>query len=250
MRHFLIAAALAAAGLAGIAAAPPVARATQGMLAWDRCLLESGTVTKTFACDTNTGSETIVGSFVPPAGITQFQGLEITIDLMTNQESSWPNWWAFRNAGTCRTSALTMQWNFQQGDGYGCTKLWGGEALGGIHSFQFPYFAFAGYRARFSAVVAVPPQSARPLSADTTYDAFTLTIDHAKTVGDGACSGCDAPVCATITKLVWTQPVGVGDFLWDGGGQSLLLWQSSVPTCPASIPTRHATWGALKSLYR
>lgn len=249
MRHFFTstAAAIAVLALAAACVSAP-ARATEGMLAWDRCLLESGTVTKAFACDTNAGSETIVGSFVPPSGIGQFTGLEITIDFMTNADSPWPNWWAFRNPGTCRTNALTMQWDFTGGPGYGCSKLWGGEVLGGIAAFVTPYLV--GHRSRLAAVVALPPESARALSPDTTYDAFTLTIDHTNTVGGGACSGCEAPVCGTITKLVWTQPFGAGDFRWDGSGQSLLLWQSTVPTCPASIPTRNTTWGALKSLYR
>lgn len=250
MRHFISAvAAIAVLALAAACVPPPAHAAVQAMLAWDRCLENGGTVTRTFACDTNEGSETIVGSFVPPAGITDMNGLEVVIDMLTTPETAWPDWWAFKNTGACRQSALSLQFDFQSGEGYGCEKLWANGSAGGISAFVVG-FSSTPARARLLLVVARPLVDVGPVSPDTTYDAFTLTFDHSKTIGPGACSGCEAPVCATITHIKWTQPVGMGDFSFSPSGQSLVLWQSTVPTCPASIPTRSTTWGALKSLHR
>ena len=117
MRHFISAvAAIAVLALAAACVPPPAHAAVQAMLAWDRCLENGGTVTRTFACDTNEGSETIVGSFVPPAGITDMNGLEVVIDMLTTPETAWPDWWAFKNTGACRQSALSLQFDFQSGE--------------------------------------------------------------------------------------------------------------------------------------
>lgn len=250
MRHFLIATVAAIAVLVVAAGVPARALgAPRAMLAWDRCIENGGTVTRTFACDTNVGSETIVGSFVPPAGVTDMNGLEVVIDMLTTPETAWPDWWAFKNTGACRQSALSMYFDFMSGEGYGCEKLWASGSAGGIATYMTGY-SFNPSRTRLFLLIARPFADVGPVSPDTTYDAFALTLDHSKTVGPGACSGCEAPVCATITSIKWTQPAGLGDFSHVTAGESLVLWQSAVPTCPASIPTRRSSWGALKSLYR
>jgi hypothetical protein len=66
-----------------------------------------GVLNKTFACDTNAGSELLVGSFVPVANISNVKGVEVVIKL-ASIDSSWPAWWEFINTATCRQSSLTM----------------------------------------------------------------------------------------------------------------------------------------------
>ena len=61
--------------------AAPAARAVEGVnLRWDQCYGDAGAQNKSFACDTNTGTETLLGSFVLGAGIVQMGGEEIVID--------------------------------------------------------------------------------------------------------------------------------------------------------------------------
>jgi hypothetical protein len=51
-------------------------------LSWDVCSPESGSVqAKSFACNTNTGGSTMVGSFILSADQPNFVGVEITINI-------------------------------------------------------------------------------------------------------------------------------------------------------------------------
>src|SRR5215471_16354519 len=82
-----------------VGAAP--ARTAGFNLGWNDCpggptyaLLE------TFACDTNLGLHSLVGSFVAPAGINAMSANEVIIDVEAG-ESSVPDWWRF-GTGQCR----------------------------------------------------------------------------------------------------------------------------------------------------
>src|SRR5437867_1889677 len=74
-------------------------------LRWDHCYGDAGVQNKAFTCDTNSGSETLVVSFVPAWDIADVSGLEIVMD-MVSAAPTWPVWWQFKNAGTCRQTSL------------------------------------------------------------------------------------------------------------------------------------------------
>jgi len=59
-------------------------------LSWDDCGAH-GVLLRTFACDTNEGSHTLVGSFVAPAGVDSMSANEIVMDL-ESAEHSLPGW--------------------------------------------------------------------------------------------------------------------------------------------------------------
>ena len=71
---------------------------------WDACTSEGGVQNKTFACDTNTGSDVLYGSFVLGTDQTNSIGIEATVDIHA-QSTNLPDWWQFVNAGACRQSA-------------------------------------------------------------------------------------------------------------------------------------------------
>src|SRR5690349_3466744 len=75
---------------------------------WSNCFGEgTGTLNRNFACDTNTGSNTMVCSFVMDSDLPQVSGLELWIDLVS-QNLTLDAWWQFKNAGVCRQSSLTV----------------------------------------------------------------------------------------------------------------------------------------------
>lgn len=216
-------------------------------LAWDDC---GGPIDRTFTCDTNSGSHAIFGSFVAPAGVTRMTANEIVVDMVT-AGALMPQWWEFKNAGSCRQNALAITFDGTASASGACADYWAGQAAGGIGAYRTD---LAPNRRRIVAVCAVPPSFAGPVDADAEYFSFRLLITNAKTAGAGACGGCSEPVCLVLSQIKLTQPVGFGDFPLTNaaGGNFYVTWQggSVHGGCPAATPTRNTTWGTVKALYR
>src|SRR5881396_1220016 len=86
-------------------------------LSWSDCG-STGTQDQAFACDTNTGFQTVFGSFIPPAGITALAGNDIVIDLQTSG-AVLSDWWRF-DFGGCHYLSLSSDFNFTAGP-FACT---------------------------------------------------------------------------------------------------------------------------------
>lgn len=228
----------------------PVARAAGAYVAWDECRGGGGASARTFACDTNSGSDAIWVSFVPPAGITQLTGITATLEIAVAPLEVMPDWWSFKNTGACRQTSLGVGYDFV-GVSSACADRWGGQAAGGIGGYSNPFLSYA-FRSRCTVVVAVPPSAYGPVDANTEYNAFRLAIDHARTVGAGSCAGCEQAVCVVATSFQLYQPVEVEPVPVEAvtAPVSFVTWQSVIPECPAYVPVRNRTWGAIKTLYR
>jgi len=237
---------------AALACSPPRVHAATGPsgvnLGWGQCLADGGFANRTFACDTNTGSETLVGSFVTGSDLPAVDGVEIVLELQA-ATATLPAWWDFKNVGSCRVDALTLSpWT----TGTNCPDWSTPQVAGGIGAYQVG--TVLPNRARLLMVLAVPPSDARSLAGDTEYAAFGLAISHERTNGAGACAGCLVPVCLVLTRLGVHQSASsqmlqlqnplVSDYvLWQGGAIGGL-------GCPGAVPARRSTWGGVKSLYR
>jgi hypothetical protein len=230
--------------------------AAQGVnLAWNHCLGEgTGVQNAVFACDTNSGQHTLVGSFVLGADMPSVSGMEIMVDLVA-AAASLPAWWDYRNPGTCRQSSLTANFASDPANVV-CADWSGGLAIGGIGAYCTGACTNAPHAARIKMVEAVPQQNLRQLTAGTEYFSWNVVIDHQKTVGTDSCSGCSIPVCIVFNSLNVTQSVGVGDRFISGGtgpGTDFATWQGGAvggSGCPAATSTRRSTWGSVKSLYQ
>src|SRR5205823_13109097 len=80
-------------------------------LSWNDCGI-LGAQTLGFACNTNTGLPfTMIGSYIPPAGINGLVGLSSQIDIVTDS-ATLPDWWA-HGAVFCRgTTGLSTSFDF------------------------------------------------------------------------------------------------------------------------------------------
>jgi len=256
---------LAAAHSAGAAATSP-----PGMnVRWDNCYSDGGVISKTFACDTNAGSERLVMSFVLDADMPQVSGQEIRV-IIHSVSPTLPSWWAMKNAGTCRQSSLAVSTTPPPG-ATNCLDWSGGAAIGGIGNYLI---GDLGANSVVSSVAfAVPPNALATLLAGQEYFVGSLTINHAKTVGSGACSGCEQPVCIVLDRMRITTPDLATNRELNGGANGpdsqFARWQNGEETNVALVysgpnfgfyhsytcelsatPTRGSTWGAVKSLYR
>lgn len=242
--------------LCGVLLALSVMSATNALasgvnFAWNECYGEgTGTCNRDFACASNLGTNNAVGSYVAPAGVDSLSGNEVIIEILTSA-AALPAWWGFKNAGTCRTTSLSVNFIANASNAV-CVDEFSGAAAGGIGGYTIGYGRNPA-RARLTLAIATP--SPGPVDADVEYFAFNLLINNRKTLGSDACAGCLTPGMLMLSSIKLTQPIGLGDFLLSNStesGSNLLYWQYGAKyyRCGDFLPTRNTTWGSVKSLYR
>jgi len=239
-------------------AAPPAHAAAGVNLTWSRCYGDGGAGNAAFACDTNSGSELLVGSFVLPEPLAHVNGNEVSIDLIS-QDDPLPAWWDFKNVGTCRLNSLHFNTTANANDVV-CVDWSAGHSSGGIGAYSTGTPSSMGridpslapLHRRCVMALAVPPDSLMDLQADTEYFSFNLVIDHAKTVGTGACGGCAGSVCLLFQTINITTPVLANNIFIGNAttpGSNMAHWQGTGADCNL-VPVKNRTWGEVKALYR
>jgi hypothetical protein len=234
-------------------------------LRWGNCIGDGGVYNRTFACDTNLGVETLVGSFRLDQDLADMTSIQAYLAIATFDPINLPSWWTF-GTGQCRPAyALTAGFN-PPATSTNCLNGWAGLASGGVSWGLQPPFN----EARIGIIAALPaPASFAALAGQEVY-AFTVFISHARTVGLGSCAGCGAPACiafghAGLSSPSFNHPWILGSATPNNG--SNVTWQSgAVATtsgtcqpygncttgviCQSETPARGHTWGSIKSLYR
>ena len=260
-------------------AAPAVAHAAAvsapGVnLRWDRCYGDGGVWNKTFACDTNIGTEQVVGSFELAQNVNRVVTAVLVLDVRSASPTL-PAWWELKNSGTCRQTALDFS-TFAYPDPVTCLDWSASPTGGGISVVSIG--SQGPSHLRVNAAVAVLATNAVNMLVGQEYFLFRLIISHQKTVGTGACAGCDVPVCLFLSRVSLYQ-VGSSSAainLEKGAnwlGSQYVTWQNGYPIdahreceppeatcathytafgCVLSSPTKRrvATWGQVKALYR
>jgi len=226
-----------------------VTASAQGLnLSWGDCGT-SGTLQRNFACNTNAGTaNTMVGSvIVGGSDMNQLNGHEGVADMQTNQAALSP-WWLIGGAG-CR-AASTVTGNFDFTANVNCLDIWAGGGFGGVN-YVGPFGP--PNRARFRTVWAVDP----PVSITGTdeYYVLRLTFNNSKSTGLGSCAGCLDGACIVLNSIKMTQPLAANDdrTITNSADRQFVQWQGGGGLggqCPGATPTKSATWGSVKSLYR
>jgi len=252
---------IALAFLVGHTLLASAALAAPGLrLSWDHCAADGLVANKAFACDTNAGSQILVGSFELAAPVPFVTGLEMAMDFASTSDAV-PAWWQFVDAANCRSTALTLPPVPPIGTS-ACIDLLGDTAAGGLGSYTTgldgPNIA--------RLTLATVGQGVFDANAGVEYFAFGLAITNQKTVGAAACGGCSKPMCIGLAEVRVHTSVTANDVNLLGGPESGVTWQgaqftqyvvirrpsraNSTITClAAGVPTRRETWGAVKSLY-
>ena len=116
-----------AAALIAVTANPSHA-ATGINLSWDDCG-SAGVSAKSFACDNNAGTHVLVGSFefsYMSTGIDSLLGVSAVLFIDVSGDSV-PDWWHFKQPGTCRESSLSLLMNFPAMTA--CADYWAGRTV-------------------------------------------------------------------------------------------------------------------------
>jgi hypothetical protein len=233
-------------------------------LRWLACFGDAGAANRNFACNLNTGTEALVGGFELGADLTGTTGIEIVVDVAT-AGSTLPAWWVFSGVGGCRVATppiLVMNPTISV-SASACADWAGGAAAGGLAAYQI---GTAGPNtARMIGGFAVAAANAANLTGGQEYFGFNALISHAKTVGTGACAGCNIAACIVLNSIKCATPPVAGQPSRDvtvsgptnGTDSNFCTWQGGAGVnsgrgtgCPAATPTQKTTWQQVKSLYR
>ena len=215
-------------------------------LFWNDCP-PIGSPNEAFACNTNTGVQTLVGSYFPPAGMVAVNGNEMVVDLQISAATLSP-WWNMGTASGCvgRTGTPTASFDFTLGP-FNCTDYWAGQASGGI-SYQ-PGVGGPN-RARILMICAIQENLAGPMDPNTETYSFKCAISSARTVGTGACAGCTDAACIVLNSIKLTQnPGNPSATITNPAVSNIARWRGGLADCSVT-PTKNSTWGSVKALYR
>lgn len=267
---------LLAAGVCLLAAAAAPALAAPNPyglnVAWDQCHGDGGTSNRNFACNTNSGSERLVLSFVTDQRIENVCGMEMYLQIAADGPTL-PSWWSMKNTGTCRPTTPNFTTSPPNPSSTECLD-WGGSMFGVSGIGNYVIGGAGPNTVTTAAVVAVPQGLGLFVDPATQYFTGSYVISHVKTVGTGACSGCATPVCVLYSHMrlfvdgqssfhrVFTTPANSPNSqaaTWQGGQMVSLQHNCDPQTgqCTNSFgcstqPTdvRASTWGQVKALYR
>jgi hypothetical protein len=225
-------------------------------LAWNNCASEGGTTNLSSACDSNTGFNVLTGSFVPDMDITGVTGVEIVLDVIVGDGTSTiPAWWT-AEVGGCRQGAITMNGTVNPANTV-CPDWASGASAGGIAAYMTYYpgdainpVNYPAHRRIIGGFAVAAPDSANLFSTQE-YFAFNVRIGNASTIGTPSCAGCTAPACIVLNSINVAAGTTQQQRLDTGttAGSNFATWRGVGPSCQL-VPTKRATWGAVKALYR
>jgi hypothetical protein len=218
--------ALAALLLATSAAVASVARAGGVNFNWGTvCYTEAPASVRTFACNTNSGTHPMTMSFRLDADMTDMVGLEIEVEGQSDA-TSLPDWWKL-GAADCRPNGLAYSGDNSAVATETCAD-WNGGA-----GFVVPAsYTWDADRAHVTCGYAIDASAPFSLPANVEHYAGTLTLRDTKTVGAGACAGCESGFTWWISRITVAGISGRRDELTTAlpGGNQFLYWNRAART--------------------
>ena len=199
-------------------------------LRWDNCYDDGGATNKAFACDTNAGSERLVLSFVLSEPLANVSGVEIAIEVAATS-AALPAWWLLVDPSYCRPQGISITAALPP-TAVACSDWASGMASMNIAGYDVGYIGTPS-AARLRSANAVQVTGVASLSPGVEYLAASFLINHTKTVGAGACAGCDVPVCLIVGRLdIFTSSSGAAAITLLGGANGpssqVATWQGGV----------------------
>lgn len=223
-------------------------------LAWNQCFGQLGAASmRTSACTVNTGNQAMYASFRPPAGVNQLEGAEIFIDYQV-AGGSLPCWWNL-SAGQTRTPALVpLHVSPTDANGVPLIACDNHYFLDNIASGGGGMVVTGVDRGQLKGIVAIQAGTGTAVAANAQQYGCGFRITNATTTG-GTCPGCLSQACFVLNTINLALAPGTPALALQAphpGSENWISWQgSSAQTgCPGATPTRNATWGSVKSLYR
>ena len=211
-------------------------------LRWDDCESAGGRRNKSFACDGNRGTRSLVLTVFPDTDITDITQIEVIIRLDVGH-APFPDWWLIADLpSACRQGALQLAYDFDDPpfeDGL-CEDPWRSLSRPTTQSFMSSGGSASYPYVNLAILITCAPGEPLVLRGGREQYLARLIIDSRRTIGTNACAGCDRGVCLTLDHLLGIRsngdPVDLKTY-----GESL-GWQGAIdaadvgcsgPTAPA-----------------
>jgi hypothetical protein len=206
-------------------------------------------------CTSNSGSYTLVASFVPPFPIPAYAGNLCVIEVRSGVQLLSP-WWRLQDAATAgcpaRAGKIVASANFTIPPfSFGACA----DALGPAAATSLVYEQEVNppTGALIKAGASVPPGSEVPIDNSKEWYAVAISILKDGTIPTTDCPGCSDGACIQILELHLFQAPPAPEIVLTDGPQSWVSYNGrsgSVPAPCPYVPVRNRTWGEIKSLYR
>jgi hypothetical protein len=227
-------------------------------LRWNNCEGDGGIQNLNFACNSNASNRSLAASFTLDTDLLDVLSDELVLDVATASPVLAP-WWELRGtaATACRVLGTTQALIIAFQDGASCPDIFAGS--GSMNIASYAVGVNGPNKARILSVNAVPSTSPVALTgADNpsrTWGVARFTINNNKTVGTPNCAGCDIAACLVFNSCNITTIGNAFNRLVSGPaqpGSDYATWQGGggAGNCPGATPSRNATWGKVKGLYR
>jgi len=203
-------------------------------------------------------SATMVAAFKNSVAMTNFALATSKLDILVGNGTTLPSFWDF-SAGTCHEGGMSSKGSFGAPDNApalpaNCGQAFGASTIqnnsfGSISSPSTGRVHWEGDHGRNTpqATLAVP-------AATGGYCAniIALSWDDANFSG-ATCAGCNTPACIVLNQVDLFNSNGQLTVHMDtaaSGIQNYVTFYGGAAGCPGAVPTRNATWGQVKALYR
>jgi hypothetical protein len=213
-------------------------------LSWNACATDVASSQRCYTCDGHAGITFVFqGSFRPAHSIPDFAGCISTVNVTFMDAGGdplpIPDFW---RSGDCAVS------DYHASDP---------DTVGGCEGFLF------GSTNTGFAVSDMPPATVQlridwagnppapvPLVAGSLYPGFAFTMDADGAVNTG-CQGCASAALIQVTKIeVYGFSLGEDEPISAQDQRNWVRWQGTSSNPCSMTPTRNATWGAIKAMYR
>jgi len=222
----------------------------QGLsIAWQDCRLPvgGGFSNQASGCGAVTIEFPLFPSFSLTSPIDSVYSMEMVIDVDVAADSL-PAWWAMQ-VPPCTGNG----WAADGATSLSCDDAWGGNGTGSFQGWLTRTPGGSKRHARLLVASGVLPQDAVALAAATSYTAGRILL---RSVNVASCGdGCLTPACMVFNSLLIRRlhtPADEEIFITgpEAAGSDRVVWQGGSGANCAAVPTRRATWGAVKALYR
>jgi hypothetical protein len=220
-------------------------------IAWQDCNppVGSGFNNQVFGCASDISEFPLFPSFSLAAPMDSVYSMELVIDvnIAGTEGDPLPVWWMM--APDCRANG----WAADGARSLSCNDAWNGLGTGSFQGWITGTPGWSTRHARLLVASGVLPQDAVTLLANDIYTACRVLL---RTTNTTLCNdGCTTPACLVFNSLLVRRLHTPADeeILISGpeaGGSDRAVWQGGTGADCQAVPTRRATWGAVKALYR
>jgi hypothetical protein len=226
-------------------------------ISWHQCTgLPHAAANLNYACDGSANGTPFraVLSFVSPATMSQFVGMQARLDMDTH-DAVLPDFWRL-GVGECREGNFSFPaWSGGIGNTTTCLNPWTGAMTGG--GFLWTSANLNAMRAR--CLFAFARDSEGALTQGVHYVAGVFSLDTLGDAGTDVCVGCEVPACLVLNVIELYQTSGAPPqdiyYLDVVAQRQGITWQGGPVNwyglCPALVdPVKNRTWGSVKATYR